>query len=135
MKMYFPNCGSGAGISIRAAINALLNWHKAERTQTAPRKKNLPQITPGWDYRPREATRAYAAVDSAGAATSGVLSPDPFGINNNVWCNDNSLECAASTFISGRLDAEELMPKVLSETPDPVCTAPTVDDVAVSMYD
>jgi hypothetical protein len=31
MKISFPNCGSGAGISIRAAINALLNWHKAER--------------------------------------------------------------------------------------------------------
>jgi hypothetical protein len=54
MKISFPNCGSSAGISIRAAINALLNWHKAERTQTAARKKNVPQITPGWDYRPRE---------------------------------------------------------------------------------
>jgi hypothetical protein len=65
MKISFPNCGSGAGISIRAAINALLNWHNAERTQTAARKKNVPQITPGWDYRPREPVRRHAAVDAA----------------------------------------------------------------------
>jgi len=53
MKISFPNYGSGVGISIRAAINALLNWHKAERAQTVARKKDVPQITPGWDYRPR----------------------------------------------------------------------------------
>jgi hypothetical protein len=73
MKIFFPNCGSGAGISIRAAINALLNWHKAERTQTAARKKNVPQITPGWDYRPRESVRRHAAADAARAETSETL--------------------------------------------------------------
>jgi hypothetical protein len=65
MKISFPNCGSGAGISIRAAINALLNWHKPERTHTEARKKNVPQITPGWDYRPAEPLRRRAAVDAA----------------------------------------------------------------------
>jgi hypothetical protein len=48
MKIFFPNYRSGAGIWIRAAINPLLNWRKAERAQTAARKKNMPQITPGW---------------------------------------------------------------------------------------
>jgi hypothetical protein len=73
MKISLLNCGSGAGISIRAAINALLNGHKAERTQTAARKKNVPQITPGWDYRPREPVRRHAAADAARAETSGSL--------------------------------------------------------------
>jgi hypothetical protein len=49
MKIFFPTCRSGVGISIRAAINALLNWHKAERAQTAARKKDVPQITPGME--------------------------------------------------------------------------------------
>jgi hypothetical protein len=57
MKISFPKYGSRAGILIRVAINALLNWHKAEPTQTAAREKNVPQITPGWDYRPRKSIR------------------------------------------------------------------------------
>ena len=77
MKISFPNCGSGAGISLRAAINALLNSHKAERTQTAARRRNVPQITPGWDYRPRESVRRHAAVDVARAKTAETLSSSP----------------------------------------------------------
>jgi len=65
MKIWFPNCTSGALISMRAAINALLNWHKAERAQTSASKKNVPQITPGWDYGPREPVRRHAAADAA----------------------------------------------------------------------
>jgi hypothetical protein len=64
MKIFFPNCGSGTGISIRAAIDALLNWHKAEQTKTAHKKKNVPQISPGWDYQPRKSVRRHAAVDA-----------------------------------------------------------------------
>jgi hypothetical protein len=64
MKISFSNFGSRAGISIRAAINSLLNWHKAERTKTADKKKNVPQISPGWDYRPRKSVRRHAAVDA-----------------------------------------------------------------------
>ena len=86
MKIYFPNCGSGAGISIRAVISALLKWHKAERAQTAPIRKNILLITSEWDYRPRQAIRRYAAVASAGGETCDVLSPTPFAINNDVWC-------------------------------------------------
>jgi hypothetical protein len=56
MKIYFPNCGSGDRISIRAVINALLKWHNAEGTQAA-RRKNVPQIASGWNYRPRQAIR------------------------------------------------------------------------------
>jgi hypothetical protein len=38
MKIFFANYRSGAGISIRAAINALLN-RQAERAQTAGQEK------------------------------------------------------------------------------------------------
>lgn len=77
MKIFFPNYRSGAGNSLRAAINAWLNSHKAERTQTAARKRNVRQITPGWDYRPRESIRRHAAVDVARAKTAKTLSSSP----------------------------------------------------------
>lgn len=73
MKIWVPNSSSGVGISIRAAINGLLNWHKAERTQTAARKKNVPQIMPGWDYRPKQSARRHAVADAARAETPETL--------------------------------------------------------------
>src|SRR6266404_4602624 len=87
MKISLPNYGSGAGISIRAAINSLLNRQKAERTKTADREKNVPQITPRWDYRPREPLRRRAAVDAARAETAKTLSSGPSAVdaNNLVW--------------------------------------------------
>jgi hypothetical protein len=87
MKISFPNYCSGIGISIRAAINALLNWHKAERAQTAARKKDVPQITPGWDYRPRKSVRGHAAVDAARAETASTLSSGPSAVDaaNADW--------------------------------------------------
>ena len=47
MKISFSNFGSRAGISIRAAINSLLNRQKAERTKIAAREKNVLQLIPG----------------------------------------------------------------------------------------
>jgi hypothetical protein len=67
--------------------------------------------------------------------TPEALNPDRFGINNHVWRNDTSPERAAPSLINGGLDAEELMPKVLSETTDPVCTTTVVNNPAVSAYD
>jgi hypothetical protein len=87
MKIFFANDRSGAGISIRAAMNALPNWRKAQQAQTAARKKNMPQITPGWDYRPRESVRRHAAVHAARAETVETLSSSPSAVdaNNAVW--------------------------------------------------
>jgi hypothetical protein len=87
MKISFSNFGSGAGISIRAAINALLNWCKGKGTPTAARKKNVPQITSGWDYRPRESLRRRAAIDTARAETAKTLSSGSSAVaaNNLVW--------------------------------------------------
>lgn len=95
--------------------------------------ENGPRITSQWDYRPQKPIRASAVFDSAGAETSEVLSSDSFGINNNVWCNDNSLQGAAAAFINPEPDGEEeLSMKVLSKPTDTVCTAPAADDAAVS---
>ncbi len=104
-------------------------------TPSAHINENVPRITSQWDYRPKKPVRAPAVFDGSGAEASEVMSPDPFGTNNNVWFSGDSLEGAAPTFINGQPDAEELMPKIFSETTDPVCTAPTVDEAAVSTYD
>ena len=87
MKIYFPNSASGAGISIRAVTHALLKGHKGKGAQTAHRKKNVPQITSGWDYRPKETIRRHAAVDAARTETAETLSSSPSAAagNNAVW--------------------------------------------------
>jgi hypothetical protein len=94
MKISFANCGSGVGVSIRTVINALLKWPKAERAQTAHSKKNVPQITSEWNYRPRQAIRRYAAVDAALAETAAVMIPEPPPTNqeNDIWFNFVSLD-------------------------------------------
>jgi hypothetical protein len=91
--------GIGA-ILVGVATVTLLNGSKVDRTPSVPLKKKVPRITSEWRYRPKEATRAYAAVESAGAATSEVLAPEHFAINNNVWLNNDSLEYAAHTFMN-----------------------------------
>ena len=87
MKISFPNYGSRAGIWIRSAINALLTWHKPERTHTEARKKNVPEISPGWDYRPRKSVRRHTPVDAARTETAESLNSSPSAVdaNNVVW--------------------------------------------------
>jgi uncharacterized membrane protein YeaQ/YmgE (transglycosylase-associated protein family) len=91
---------AGILLCLGGAVSALLNWNKVDAARGTGIKKNALQITSGWNYRPREAFRRFAAVHSAGAETADVLSPQPFAMNNNVWFNDDSLECAARTFIN-----------------------------------
>jgi hypothetical protein len=91
---------AGILLCLRGAGSALLGWRTVKGARGTRIKKNAPQITAGWDYRPRIAIRPYAAIDSTRAETSDVLSPDPFAINNNVWLNGDSIECAAHTFIN-----------------------------------
>jgi hypothetical protein len=113
MKIYFPNCASGAGVSIRAIIKGLLKRHNGERAQTAHRKKNVPQITSGWDYRPRKTNRRYA-VGRAEAETVEVLSEGPSATNENDNAWFNALECAAQTFIDPDPTAEDARTKAPS---------------------
>jgi len=89
MKISFPNRRSGVGVSIGAAIKALLNRHKAEPAQTQSREKHVAQMTSGWDYRPRKVMRHYAADDATG--TSAVVSLESpttnEGDNDDMWFN------------------------------------------------
>jgi hypothetical protein len=125
-------------LCLGAAAGIVLNCRKvagapgAKEAPNASVNENGPRITPRWDYRPRKAIRARAVFDSPGAETTEVLSSDSFGINNNVWCNGNSLQGVAAAFINPEPDGEELSMKVLSEPTDTVCTVPTADDAAVS---
>jgi len=125
--------GGAAGIFLNSS--KVLNSRKVEGALSANIKENLPRIISQWDYRPNKPIRTPAVFASPSAETSEVLSAEPFGINNNLWCGDNSLEGAAPIFINGPRDAEELIPKLLAQTTETVCTAPTVEDTAVSAYD
>lgn len=114
-----------AGILVGGAVSALFNRNKAGVARGTRTRKYTPQIKSGWDYRPRKAIRPYTGPNSAGAEASEVLSPEPFAINNNSWFNDDSLECAAHTFINLDPTVEEATAKA----PLPVHAG------AVSAYD
>jgi hypothetical protein len=118
-----------------------LNWSKVDRAASANSaasaniRQNVPRITSQWDYRAKKPIRAHAAAPIPSAETSEVLSSVSFGINNNVWCNDNSLESAATVFMNPQPEGEELRMRLLSEPTDAVCAVPTADEAAVSRYD
>ena len=97
-------------------MRALRNWNQVDGMQSTCTKKTALQIKSGWDYRPKKAIRARAALDSPSTETSDGLSSDPFGINDNVWLNDNSLEGVAPTFINDPPEAEEPITKPLPQT-------------------
>jgi hypothetical protein len=120
-------------LGARAAI--FLNKSEVNETPSAPIEENAPRRTPQWDYQPIKARRARATLDSPSTETSDDLSSDPFGINDNVWLNDNSHEGVAPTFINGPPEAEKPITEALPQTTDSVCASPTVDDAAVSRYD
>jgi hypothetical protein len=118
---------AGILLCLGGAVGTLIlfGWSKVDGARSAPAKKNVPRITSGWDYRPREVIRRFAAVDSASAETSEVLSPEPFAINNNGWFNDDALECTAHSF----MDPDPTVEDATAEPPllDHAC--------AVSAYD
>jgi hypothetical protein len=132
---------AGILLCLGGAAGIFLNYNRvdgaasANSTPSAAVEENVPRITSQWDYRAKKRIRAHAVADIPSAETSEVLSSDSFGINDNVWCNDNSLEGVVPTFINGPPEAEEPMTKTLPETTDSVCIATTVDDVSVSRYD
>jgi hypothetical protein len=129
-----------AGILLCVGTGAVifLNRSKVDRATSAntalsaPVEKYVPRLTTQWDYRPSKPIRARGVLDSPNAETPDGLSSDPFGMNDNVWLNDNSLEGVAPTFINGPAKAEEPKTKALPQTTDAVCAAPTIDDAAIS---
>jgi hypothetical protein len=122
---------AGILLCLRAAASISLKQSKVDGAPSASIEENVPSFTPQWDYRPRKPIRAHGILDSPGAKTSADLSSDVFVTNDNVWCNDDSDEGAASTFINGPAEAEQPIPKALAQTSDPVCAAPVIDDAGV----
>jgi hypothetical protein len=112
---------------LRAAKAIFVEQNKVVEAPSAPIKEDLPRFTPQWDYRPRKkAIRARAALDTPSTETPGGFSSDPFGINDNVWLNDNSLEGAAPAFVDGPPENEETITEALPQTTDSVSGAGTV---------
>jgi hypothetical protein len=129
---------AGILLCLGGAAGIFLDYGKVDEapgTNSAPSaniRQDVPRITSQWDYRAKKPIRTPAVFDRTSTETSEVLSPDPFVIDNNAWCNDDSLEFATPTFSNGPSDAEEPIAEALPQTTDPVCAAPTVDDAAVS---
>jgi hypothetical protein len=115
-------------LGARAAI--FINKSEVNETPSAPSEENVPRLTHQWDYRPRKPIRARGVLDSPGTETSDDLSSDVFVTNDNVRWNDQSEEGATPTFINDPPQAEEPITKALSQTSDPGCASPTVDDEA-----
>ena len=121
---------AGILLCLGAAAAISLSQSKANETPSAPIEENAPRITPQWDYRPRKPIRARGFLGRPGTKTSDDLSSDVFVTNGSVWSNDDSDEGATPTFINDPPHAEEPIPESLSQTSDPVCASPTVDDEA-----
>jgi hypothetical protein len=107
---------AGILLYLGAAATISLKQSKANETPSAPIEEYVPRITSQWDYRPRKAIRARAALGGPGTERSAGPSSDAFGINDNVWLSDNSLEGVARTFINDSPEAEEPITKVLPQT-------------------
>jgi hypothetical protein len=75
---------AGILLCVGARVAVFLNKSEVNETHSAFIEENVPRITTQWDYRPRKAGRARAALDRPSTETSDGLSSDPFGINDNV---------------------------------------------------
>jgi hypothetical protein len=116
---------AGILLCFGAAVVIFLKPSEINEAPAVPIEENAPQLTSQWNYRPREARRARAALDAPSTETSDGRSSDPFVINNNVWFNDNSLAGAAPPFLNGPPEAEKPITKALPQTTESVCTVPT----------
>jgi hypothetical protein len=76
------------GILIGGGVSVAVYWSKVYKTPSAPAKRSFPQITSGWDYRPRKAIRRYATVDGAPAREAVDLvnsNPSEANTSDDVW--------------------------------------------------
>ena len=121
---------AGILLCLGAAAAISLSQSKVDEVPSAPIEENAPRITSQWDYRPRKPIRARGVLGRPGTKTSDDLSSDVFVTNDNVRWNDDSDEGATPTFINDPPHAEEPIPKSLSQTSDPGCASPAVDDEA-----
>jgi hypothetical protein len=96
-----------AGIVITRVVRARLISNNYDRVETAPSWTDTPQITAGWDYRPRRAPRRRMHVDLATETTDGPSSHRS-AANENVWFD--ALDCSAVAPASIIEDATETAP-------------------------
>jgi hypothetical protein len=122
-------------LCLGAAAAIFLKQSKVNETPNAPIEDNVPRFTPQWDYRPRKPVRASAIFDISSTETSEVIGRDRLVTNDNVWSNDAPLDHAAPGLLNDPPSAEETLTSALSPATDPVCTAPTDNDVLISGYD
>jgi hypothetical protein len=90
-----------AGILIGGAAKALSNWNKVSEAQRVPIKQNLPRITSGWDYRPKETNRRLANVQGPGMETADLLTPSVAeDKSDKATFDDRWLEFGIHTFVN-----------------------------------
>jgi hypothetical protein len=111
-------------------VAIFLNQSEVNEAPSTFIEENVSRLTPQWDYRPRKPIRARGVLDRPSTKTSDDLSSDVFVTKDNVWWNDDSDEGATPTFTNDPPHAEEPITKSLSQTGDPVCASPSVDDEA-----
>jgi hypothetical protein len=126
---------AGILLFLGAAAAIFLKQSKVDEGPSAPIEETAPRLTPQWDYRPKKPVRASAIFDIPSTETSEALSRDPFAIDNKVWRNDDSPECATLAFVHALPGDEGPITNVPSQATEPACTAPRADDAAVSRYD
>ena len=92
MKLSWAN-GSLAAWLTRVA-GTVRDRNKVQATDTALSMHNVPQITPGWDYRPKDVIRRDAAFGAgrAGPADAVNSSASTPSQNGDAWFDFASLE-------------------------------------------
>jgi hypothetical protein len=87
MKISFANSISATWLT--KAVGALRNRNKVHVTNSALSTHDVPQITSGWDYRPRKAIRRDGACDCGGVETAEVVTSRASTPkeNDDVWFN------------------------------------------------
>jgi hypothetical protein len=78
------------GILVCAAVTGLLRQGTADRPRSARISRKALRIKSEWDYRPKERTRTFAAIGSAGRERIEFASPRPFAINDHIWFPEDS---------------------------------------------
>jgi hypothetical protein len=124
---------AGILLFLGAATAIFLNQTEVKETTSAPIEENVPQISSQWDYRPSKSIRGRGVLNSASSETSDDLSSDPFGINDNVWLNDNSVGGAVPTLST--IHPRLRNPITKPQTTDCSRTGLAEDDAALSKYD
>lgn len=89
------------GILIGGAVKALFNRNKASEVDRVPIMQSLPQVTSGWDYRPKGAIRRFAPGQSTGVEKADLLSPSVAeDKSGKASFDDRWLEFGTHTFVN-----------------------------------